>query len=654
MKYLIKYNFFILSVACAVAFSNASVANEFALQQSEEAGSIYGYVWNDSNSNGELDAGERGIKHTVVYIDSNDNAILDGDETSTLTNSAGKYRFLNLPPGDYNVRQEVAFGWRNVTGGEGEGEAMPPAVVINQGTVGPRIIGGDETKEGEYPFMVAVGSLTAQGFRQFCGGALITDRWVATAAHCSVGANPASVGVLAGTTNVDDGSGQVLSVKQVYLHPEYFSVAAGYDIALWELSAPVALEASGLQSVAMLSPQNEHLADAGVLATTVGWGTSNLTSNLLQDVHLPVFDQQACADVYSTSINFETQICGAAVEGGIDACQGDSGGPLLVRDFKAKKWNLAGITSYGNGCALPGFPGVWARVSALSDWAKSIAVEPSRVHRVTVSADNVSIAAFGNNRSRFEKRKKIVPRWQLVNSLVSNDPVSGLTFDWRIIDESTTRVRTFECGADSDGLGPVSPSVMDCAAGTNQTTLPALEDGIFIPSLTAREGETNFSRETSLVIGIPTEASVSGELESSDTTDPDFPFAPFYIDYFDLSALSNEKAIAIRIESTDFDVFAGLYDRDLREANGGGGVLNFFSAPAPGEAAELIFFPDPNINYLIGVSSFGVEEVGNYTVTILNDGVAEPTTLSLPVMTTNRAYRKVPNSRIVIPAPYQQ
>lgn len=651
MKYLMKYSLKVFVIFAIVAVPNVSFAKGKMLQKSDSNGLIYGYIWNDKNNSGERDAGEKGIKGVVVYLDNNDNGVLDADEPSMLTSTAGYYRFRDLPPGEYNVRQEVPFGWRNVNGGEGDD--VSPTIIVND-NITPKIIGGDETREGEYPFMVAVGSLTSQGFAQFCGGALITDRWVATAAHCSVGANPSNVGILAGTNRVDDGSGQLLTVKQVYLHPEYVSVAAGYDIALWELETPVALEQSGLQSVAMLSPQNQQLAEAGVLATTVGWGTSNLDSNLLQDVHLPIFDEQACADIYSTSINFDTQICGAAVEGGIDACQGDSGGPLIVRDSKAKRWHLAGITSYGNGCALPGFPGVWARVSALSDWAKSVAIEPSRVNRVTVSAGNSSLAIFGNSRTQFEKRKKIIPRWQLVNSEVSNDPATGLTFNWRIIDESTTRVRTFECGADSDGAGPVSPSVLDCMAGTNQTTLPPLEDGVFLPMLTASEGETNFSRESSLIIGTPTETSVSGDLEATDDTDPDFPFAPFYIDYFDLSALSNEKAVAIRIESTDFNVFAGLYDRDLREANGAGGILSFFTAPALGVPAEIIFFPDPNVNYLIGVSSFGIEAVGSYTVTIVNDGEAEPTTLSLPAGIANRAFRKLPDSKIVVPAPYQQ
>ncbi|TQV89497.1 trypsin-like serine protease [Aliikangiella coralliicola] len=679
MKCLIKYNLLAVIATTLMFFSAQSFATSVTKMQTLNstinapkrpwAGSVLGYVWNDRNGNGVRNFGERGLKNVIVYVDANDNGIRDSDEVYAMTNRLGIYTLGDLPEGDHNIRQEVAFGWRNVSGGRGN--EVSPTVIANpvnseqQDLIAPRIIGGDETEIGEYPFMISVGVMSPLGFRHFCGGTLITDRWVATAAHCSVGANPAQLAVVAGTNNVQDGSGELLSVKEVYVHPDYaafpsepgapFGTVAGYDIALWELSEPVDLRKSGLQSIAMLSPENAELAKVDTLATAVGWGTSNLSSNLLQDVHLPVYDDQSCHDVYFNAVNFETQICGGTPEGGIDACQGDSGGPLLVRDFKSKKWSLAGITSYGNGCALPGNPGVWARVSELSDWAKSVAVEPSRVHQVTVRNGRSYIAVFGNQETRYEPTQSIKPRWQLVNSTITNDPDQGLIFDYRILDESK-RAREFECGADADGQGPLGPVTSNCVVGVNQIVAPPLTDGVYLPSLTAELNESNFSRNSTIIVGTPPETSATGQLTADDETDPDFPFAPFYIDYFDIANLSNEKAIVIRVDSTGFDGFIGLYDRDVREANGGGGVLNFFFSPFVGGTAELIFFPDPDINYLIGVSSFNPEEVGDYTVTLVNDGLAEPTVISSPVagLTQHRTFRKLPTTRVIIPAPIQQ
>lgn len=618
-------------------------------------GFIVGQVWNDRDSDGRPDYRERGLKRVTVYIDANDNGMRDADEISTRTNRAGFYAFWNLAAGDYIVRQDVAFGWRNISGGEGT-DAEP--TLIENDRVVTQIIGGDVTQVNEYPFMVAVGALRTQGFRQLCGGVLISDRWVATASHCSVDTDPAEVGVLAGTNNTTDGSGQVLAVKKIHLHPDYvvdppepgapFSVGAGYDIALWELEEPVMLKESGLESVAMLSPRNDYLADVGVLATAVGWGRSDLQSRLLQDVHVPISDENACADVYSTSINFETQICASAPEGGVDACQDDSGGPLLVRDFYADKWKLAGVTSYGNGCALPGNPGVWARTSVLSAWAKSVAVEPSRVHRVTVRAGDVSFASFGNSRTRYEPSSEIEPRWQLVNTAFNNDPEEGMTFDSRIIDESGWP-RVFDCIADSDGRASLPGSSSECFEGTNQSVLPALEgDGVFIQSLTAKLDDTTFTRTNNLVVGTPVEQNDSGELTSDDPTDPDFPNTPYFIDYFDIAGLSAEKAVKITVESSSFDSFVGLYDRGFREANGGGGTISTFSG-IPGSPAELFFFPESDTNYVIGVSTFDPEAVGEYKVTILNDGDVEPTVLTMSTNFTGQAFLKMPGNRVVIP-----
>ena len=623
-------------------------------------GFIFGIVWNDADGNGQFGDNERGLQGVTVYLDANNNGVRDSGEQTKSTNRLGIYAFFNLAPGEYVVRQQVPFGWRNVTGGTVPD--TPAATATTRVDPVTAIIGGDITTPGEYPFMVAVGVLTDQGFRQFCGGALLTDRWVITAAHCSDGLDPAIAGVLAGTNNLNDGSGQVLTVKQIVLHPHYviaptepglpFGVAAGFDVALWELDVPVALGGkSGLQTVGMLSAENDVLADVGTLATAIGWGVSDLDSDLLQDVHLPIFDEAVCADVYFTSINFETQICGGAPEGGIDACQGDSGGPLLVRDFDSNQWKLAGLTSYGNGCALPGNPGVWARVSVLSEWAEAIAVDPSRVHRFSVQPGSAKFAAFGNRSTRFEPSRPIDARWQLVGLSNTAAPETGTVFDWRILDESESP-RKFNCEIDIDGPGPAVPDALSCQAGSNRFAIPALEDGVYIHEVSAQLGDTAFFREESSVVGSPPETNVGGELTAGDALDPDFTSGPFFIDYFDVDGLTAQKAVQIRVASAEVDVFVGLYDRQVREANGGGGAIDFFFAETGGQPAQYVFFPNPDVDYVIGVSSFSPEEVGTYEVSVVNEGTAVATELVLePAAESGRALRKLPRTRVVTSDP---
>ncbi len=625
-------------------------------------GLVYGFVWDDINGDGELGSREYSLDNVVVYIDANDNGIRDEHEIFTKTNSAGLYFFSQLPRGDYSIRQELPFGWRNVSGGE-DASMIQPIDAGDQDLIVPKIIGGAETDPSEYPFMVALGQEFGGDFFQFCGGVLITDRWVVTAAHCSTNTDPSEVVVLAGTNYITDGSGRVVNIKGIDLHPQYrvsppnpgdpFSVSAGYDIALWELETPVKLGENDLQTIAMLSAEDQNLALEETLATAVGWGVSNLESALLQDVHLPITNAQVCADAYPFSVNFETQICGGAPEGGIDACQGDSGGPLLVRDFYTEQWKLAGVTSYGQGCALQGFPGVWARVSVLSDWVKETALESSRVHRFTIGPRNrLHRASFGNQTTRFEPSQEIEPRWQLVNVDIENDTEASVTFNWRIIDEAPWQ-RSFDCEVDADGLGVLAPNYSSCFAGSNQTSFSQLEDGVYLPTMRARLDDTEFSRnDNGYIAGSPAEVSTVGELSVEDAVDQDFPGSIYYIDYFDLTDIVDERPVMIRVEPDNFDLFVVIYDADQRKANGSGGVIDFFSSETPGGSAEYIFLPDTNENYLIGVSSFAEEVQGSYTLTIVNQGTPVPTTIELPTEERlQRTYRKQPLNRIVVPVP---
>lgn len=243
---------------------------------------------------------------------------------------------------------------------------------------GPEIVGGQEADPGEWPWQVAL--IDAGGdtyWDQFCGGSLIDKMWVVTAAHCVYpNTQPGDIEVLAGIHNLKspDAGYQRLAVSKIIMHPQYNHPSHDYDIALLKLTKPATFgpnraDALAVGAIGLVAP--DAGAFDGVTATVTGWG--NILSSgtnypdKLQEVEVPVITNAACNQSYGGKIT-DRMLCAGFKSGGKDSCQGDSGGPLVIFDQTRSKWMLAGIVSWGTGCALPNFYGVYGRVTEFNQW----------------------------------------------------------------------------------------------------------------------------------------------------------------------------------------------------------------------------------------------------------------------------------------------
>jgi secreted trypsin-like serine protease len=240
----------------------------------------------------------------------------------------------------------------------------------------PEIVGGDEAAAGRWPWQVGLlqANISNNFNAQFCGGTLVADRFVVTAAHCVTENDDTvtpkgAVHVLTGTQSLDSG-GTRRRVERIVRHPRYDPDTTDFDIAVIKLTTAAPGKKAQLLTVA----QERDLAWTNDRSIATGWGSLNGGSQFpteLQQVLLPIVSRANCNDSnsYDGAITAR-MIC--AGETGKDSCQGDSGGPLIVRNADGRWQVLAGVVSWGIGCALANRYGVYSRVAVLSPWVSRI------------------------------------------------------------------------------------------------------------------------------------------------------------------------------------------------------------------------------------------------------------------------------------------
>ncbi|XP_051726516.1 guanine nucleotide-binding protein subunit beta-5b isoform X7 [Ctenopharyngodon idella] len=221
-------------------------------------------------------------------------------------------------------------------------------------STGDKIIGGYKCPPHSQPWQVYLTDECNE-----CGGSLINERWVVSAAHCDFAFSRLIVYLGKHNKYVNETTEQQIGVEKVFRYPKYNDQPHNNDIMLIKLRKP-AIFNKYVKPIRLTT----SCSSAGEQCLVSGWGDTGVGSaSVLQCLNLPVLSRMQCKGAYGTNMT-ENMFCAGFMEGGKDSCQGDSGGPLVCNG------KLKGVVSWGNGCAKPHFPGVYTEVCRYTDWIK--------------------------------------------------------------------------------------------------------------------------------------------------------------------------------------------------------------------------------------------------------------------------------------------
>nr|AAD21834.1 trypsin-like serine protease [Ctenocephalides felis] len=221
-----------------------------------------------------------------------------------------------------------------------------------------RIVGGEAVSIEDYGWQVSLQRFGSH----FCGGSIISSRWILSAAHCFYGTLfPIGFSARAGSSTVNSG-GTVHTILYWYIHPNYDSQSTDFDVSVVRLLSSLNLNGGSIRPARLVDSGTD--LPAGEMVTVTGWGrlsenTSVPSPSTLQGVTVPVVSNSECQQQLQNQTITDNMFCAGELEGGKDSCQGDSGGPMVDSED-----TQVGIVSWGIGCARPNLPGVYTRIAS--------------------------------------------------------------------------------------------------------------------------------------------------------------------------------------------------------------------------------------------------------------------------------------------------
>ncbi|EDW94705.1 serine protease 1 [Drosophila yakuba] len=230
---------------------------------------------------------------------------------------------------------------------------------------GGRITNGENARTDQFPYQVGL-SLKIGSSSAWCGGSLIGNEWVLTAAHCTDGVDSVEV-YLGSTVRSSPKVKHHVTKSDIIIHADWNSRTLRNDISL--IRIPHVDYSSAIHNVELPKHESHYASYDGDEVIASGWGrTSDSTSAVaahLQYAHMKVISNSECKRTYYSTIR-DTNIC-VSTPAAVSTCNGDSGGPLVLASDKVQ----VGLTSFGSaaGCEKE-YPAVFTRVTSYLDWIK--------------------------------------------------------------------------------------------------------------------------------------------------------------------------------------------------------------------------------------------------------------------------------------------
>lgn len=241
----------------------------------------------------------------------------------------------------------------------------------------PLIVGGMPAYKGEFPFMALIGFISEDGDLNWrCGGTIVSDRWIVTAAHCTYSRDegePRKIRLGELDYTKEDPDRVDYDVDRIISHPQYKYPEKYNDVALISTNRKIRFTRYIRPACLYTKPSIEQS-----VAIATGWGRTDYVgenSNKLMKVSLNIYPVSECNRVFKSDKTqlprgiLRSMLCVGELKGGKDTCLGDSGGPLVITDKQNWcKFYIIGVTSFGKLCAQANTPAVYTKISEYVSW----------------------------------------------------------------------------------------------------------------------------------------------------------------------------------------------------------------------------------------------------------------------------------------------